>query len=254
MDGTTVEDVYAQLYKMKTKMATRDDIEELKEEDLLSEKKILKRTDELELLRSTIETLKNTHLDEEQLTRRNCLRIYNVDFNQNKNEDYVAKLQSILKNVKIEIPQQFIDGVHKGCEENSGGKPPPLIVKLNTLKHRRKLYRARKQIREKLGYSLQVDLSKEKLDLLRQVRLIGEISRERSGYEYAYAGMNCMLYMKLNGRFLIFKTLEEAKIMLGLEKKDEGELDCIIFFCFSVAICLRAFPCNLCNETTFFFS
>lgn len=108
-----------------------------------------------------------------------CLRLYNVGQKDNETpEDCFLKIKEIITATELDIPDLVIDRAHRvGAGYNN--KPPAMIVRFTTSRHRTKLYRARKEIKEIFGYSLQVDLAKEHLHTLKRVREIGRDTKRQ---------------------------------------------------------------------------
>lgn len=171
---------------------------------------------------------RNTAVVTPTTTTLTCLRLYNVQQEEDETaEDCFHKIKEIIKVAHLDIPDPVIDGAHRvGVGYNN--KPPAMIVKFTTSRHRTKLYRARKEIKERLGYSLQVDLAKENLYTLKKVREIGKEYRDLTGFEFAYANINCVLYMKINGRFEKFSTLEDAYRLMGIKPEDIETVESVI--------------------------
>jgi len=75
---------------------------------------------------------------------------------------------------------------------------------------------------DKLGYSVQADIEKERIEkLLKEVREIGERSRNVTNFEFAYANTNGVLFIKVNGRFERFQSVDDARRIIGLPLNEE---------------------------------
>ena len=63
-----------------------------------------------------------------------------------------------------------------------------------TWQKRNVVYRSRKVVKEKFGYSVRLDLTKKKLDLLRRAR---ELIEDRPEVDFVFTGINCRLVLKM---------------------------------------------------------
>ena len=151
--------------------------------------------------------------EREQYTRRQCLRINGVPTSPNETaDDCLKQVINVFKDSGVAVPEVVLDRAHRIGRPN--GKSRPIIVKFSTWRHRTCVYRARKHIREKFGFSVQPDLTKSRLDLLTKVK---ELCKESNEAEYAFADVKCSLCLKMRGHGIkFFRNMEEAEKILGL--------------------------------------
>lgn len=223
----SITDILKHLVKMEKSMVTKRDVDDLRDKMREKDDVMEKQDDLIKSLYNTIELLKQVQIDTKQRSRKNYIRIYNVERKRNETSaTCLTHVQKIIRAAGVEIPIQSIDRAYRvGTGHNK--KPPVLIVRFTNSRHRTLLYKKRRFIRQKLGYALQVDLAQENLRILKQVRTIGENSAMQSGYEFAYANVNCVLYVKVSGKFHRFKTVQDAINLMGLatqydDSDDEG--------------------------------
>ena len=173
------------------KLVTKDDIDTLISalQDKL-ESAIVSKIDELRKpLEDQIEKLENkialyeSHMenleikidDQEQYSRRSCLRILGIPLPTQGHESVetcMEKVQKVFDEMKVQIPKEAIDRVHrigrKGQDQN-GTLQQAMIVKFKSWNDRVSAYRARKKLKDK---SIVVDLTRRRADLLKQAREI----------------------------------------------------------------------------------
>ena len=83
----------------------------------------------------------------EQYSRRTCLRITNITCEEKEtNEEVLKKVKKIFnEEAEVEIPEENIDRPHRvGPKKN---KNQAIIVKFSTFRHRTLFYRARKTLK-----------------------------------------------------------------------------------------------------------
>ena len=75
--------------------------------------------------------------------------------------------------------------------------------------------RSRKVVKEKFGYSVRLDLTKKKLDLLRRVR---ELIDDRSEVDFVFMDINCKLVLKMaNDSMKWFSSESELNSILKIQ-------------------------------------
>ena len=113
--------------------------------------------------------------DLEQYGYRLCIRIDGVEVNEDETvEECTGKVLNVLQKSDVEVSNQGIDRAHrirsKSTVSVDGKKVQQIIIKFLTLQKRNIVYRSRKVVKEKFGYSVRLDLTKKKLDLLRRAQ------------------------------------------------------------------------------------
>ena len=111
--------------------------------------------------------------DLEQYGRRLCIRIDGVEVNEDEiAEECTGKILNMLQKYDVEISDKDIDRAHRIASKRTvsvdGKKVQQVIVKFLTWQKRNVVYHSRKVVKEKFGYSVRLDLTKKKLDLLKQ--------------------------------------------------------------------------------------
>lgn len=208
------------------RLATKDDIASLKEEVtlLVTEKiqcqekqmsSLKERIDELEASNAVLEShvvhLSKLHENQEQYSRRLCLRIDGIEFPPNSTnepvESVLEKVKEVFDKLEVDVPDAVIDRAHrigpKSTDKN--GKPrQQVIVRLTTWRHRTAIYRAKKKAP---SVKIRLNLTKPKLDLL--VRGV-YILKDYNGH-YAFADVNCRTHAKVGDKFSFLTTLRSYK-------------------------------------------
>lgn len=220
-------------------LATHETIKELFEKfetDIISkfEEKIRAQDEKIEQLESKLAMRMNTIDvlldklqvrcdDNEQYSRRNCLRIHGVECAENGNEDVTKILKNCYEESGIEFNEKDVDRVHrigKSYENDDGKMVRPIIVKFRSWNARNKFYKSRprshvKGVKKPCAQTFRVslDLTKRRLDLLRNARQLCE-NHERVAF--VFADMNCSLVVKdINDKFHYFSTLKGLNDILG---------------------------------------
>ena len=131
--------------------------------------------------------------DLKQYTRMPNLRLYGV---RNEKGESSGKVFKIVENVCKEVcPEMFkfgclIDRAHRiGKTETDGnGVTTQAIIRFTTFRDRTAIYRARKDIKNKLKYGISLDLIPSKLTLLSEAKkLIDGVE----GIHFVYNDINC---------------------------------------------------------------
>ena len=145
----------------------------VKIDSLKTENKSLKRDNEA--LKSRVSKLETAAEAAEQYSRRNCLRISGYREEQNENTDNIVLDITSKLNINLDINE--IDRSHRVGRPRDT-KPRDIIVKLFTFRARRKVYEARKKLKDN-GYDgvfINEDLTKFRSTLLFKSR---KLVRER---------------------------------------------------------------------------
>ena len=223
-------EVKAYLDKRFDLLSTKDDITSLKEEVTLlvtekiqdQEKQISaleERIDELEannaVLESHVAHLRKSYENQEQYSRRLCLRIDGIELppkgTNESGDEVLGKVKEIFDELEVDVPDAVIDRAHRiGPKSTDGdGKPRQrVIVRLTTWRHRTAIYRARKKAASSI--KIRLDLTKPRLDLLINAN---DILKEYKGY-YAFADVNCRTRAKIGGKFNFFDSIEDLQKLI----------------------------------------
>jgi uncharacterized coiled-coil protein SlyX len=228
-----MEEMFERKLKQFTStVASKDDIEELKSlisnlnEKILQQNKIItslkvnvaeqdvtisKMEDRIGVLSSSLNVLKKKSDDQEQYSRRYCLRINGITKQPNEsNEICVEKVIGVCKDLSLDIRHQDIDRAHR-----VGREKKCMIVKFFSFNKRTALYRARKKSK---SVKIHLDLTKTRLDLLDNAR---NLLTEKSNVEFVFADINCNTVVKLKGdelqyKFTFFDSLEKFQEILAV--------------------------------------
>ena len=144
------------------KLATREDIDELKKlisdlhvklesqnSEILNLKEYINQQDEViskledrvGVLSASVEALSSQNDNQEQYSRRYCLRIKGIDKDANESsKNCIDKVLEVCKKVDVDITSSDIDRAHRVGKEKS-----TMIVKFFSFEKRTSLYRARKK-------------------------------------------------------------------------------------------------------------
>ena len=88
----------------------------------------------------------------------------------------------------------------------------PLTVRLNTFRHRTLLYRAKKDIKQKKGYKIRLDLTKSRYLMLSEAN---KLASDNQNANFCYADVNCRLKIRWNdNQEDFFTTLEDLRDLL----------------------------------------
>ena len=89
----------------------------------------------------------------------------------------------------------------------------PIIARFTTFRDRTALYRARKAIKESSGYGISLDLTYDRLTLLKEARKMVE---KVDGIKFAYTDINCQLrVVTKNGKHLAFNTVDDLLAIIA---------------------------------------
>ena len=183
------------------------------------EKKICELESTLELRQNIIDKLMIACDDNEQYSRRSCLRINGIETVEGKedNSAVLNKLESCYKEVGINFDHHAIDRVHrigKKIRDESGKETQQIIVKFRSWNDREKFYRARpKGPEKKPGFTVNIDLTKRRYNLLRTAR--GLINSNEKA-KYAFSDINCSLAIRMHDEsFRYFNSEEELDKLLN---------------------------------------
>lgn len=178
---------------------------ELKEKDSLinnQSQKIIQLESNLAVVKNSLDVVLERCDDNEQYSRRQCLRIHGIEVVDE--EKINETLKSCYDAVKLPFNEDDIDRAHRiGKVKDSKDKTKKcqsIIVKFKSWKAREIFYKARPRS-EKPGqsksFTVSLDLTKRRLTLLNYARekLLQSASQN---IKFVYADINCTLGVRLN--------------------------------------------------------
>ena len=167
------------------------------------------RIEELEsklaIKQNIIDTLEIKCDDNEQYSRRSCLRVHGIDFSSDENEGVMKKMKTCCSDMGIRFNQNEIDRVHyigkPYIDKTKNKKVRSLIIKFKSRKSRTTFYKSRprnhldRQKKPGSSFNVSLDLTKRRYNLLMKAR--GFIANNPS-VAYAFCDTNCSLVIKFN--------------------------------------------------------
>ena len=122
--------------------------------------------------------------ENEQYSRRLCLRIKNLKKQENETSKKVLEeIKCLFSGANINIPDACIDRAHRVSKTDD-----TVIVTFATFRHRTMFYRKRKELKN--GVKVHLDLTKARLDLLIKA---SKYVKNLSNVDFVYADINCRL-------------------------------------------------------------
>ena len=151
----------------------------LKQDDLVS-----KLNDKIGVLTGAIETLKKSQGDQEQYSRRYCLRISGIKQDQSETADNcVNKVLKVCKDLNVDVVKKDIDRAHRIGEERK-----TMIVKFHSFTIKTSVYRKR----NKQGpVKVYLDLTKTRIQTLDKCR---SLLNENSNVKFVFADITVIMY------------------------------------------------------------
>lgn len=211
MDKASVKQLISSINEIKEAMVTKDDLTKLIATIQKQQDHIDKLESQVSILQNSVNLLKKDKEIQEQYLRRQCVRILGVPKQKEREteEDCLSLVNNIVTTMDMPIPEDCIDRAHRvGRAEN--GKPPAIIVKFSTYKHRTIFYKRRKDILHQKQFLVHLDLTKERQDLLRQARQY-VMAHRKSDDDFIFADINCFLTLKVAGRFHKVFSIEDVQ-------------------------------------------
>ena len=122
-----------------------------------------------------------------------------VEVNEDETvEKCTGKVLNMLHKSDVKVSDKDIDRAHRIGSKRTvsvdGKKVQQIIIKFFTWQKRNVVYRSRKVVKEKFGYSVRLDLIKKKLDHLKRAR---ELIEDRPEFDYVFMDINCRLVLKM---------------------------------------------------------
>ena len=189
---------------------------ELEDRSLKVDQKIEVMEAQLALRDNTIELLKKSCDDQEQYSRRNCLRFIGIPLGQDEDKDVRSTVRQCLTEMGVADAEVDIDRAHRIGKPKKNAKTgmveQQVIVKFRSWSTRTKVYRARPKVKQGTRhgkFSVMLDLTKRRQALLSLARnMIASDSR----FSYAFADVNCKLGIKhASGAIRFFETEDQLR-------------------------------------------
>ena len=166
--------------------------------------------------------------DNEQYSRRSCVRIHGVQFDKEKAKE--ERVNEIVKNcyetMGLTFTENLIDRAHRigkvYVDRVSGKKTKSIIVKFKSWADRINFYKNRPKRfvdgTKKPGdipFAVSLDLTKRRYDLLKRAE---GLVNQYNDIKYAFCDVNCSLGFKMaNDEFLFFNNEDELQnCLVGL--------------------------------------
>ena len=174
--------------------------------------------DKLAVVGSAISTIKDAQNNSEQYSRRHSLRLHGVPRKQNEtSDDCLNTVKHIISEIPgLDIPDVVLDRAHR-VGGATGTRPPPIIFKFTTWRHRTMFYRKRSEIETKFKWKTTLDITSRNIMLMDEVRREIE-HRQTDRIAYVFCDVNCQPTMRTtDDKFIRFNSLEEALNLLEKE-------------------------------------
>ena len=197
------KDVLSKISKLETKISEQDEkISVLESSIVLKENVIRKLTTKCD--------------DNEQYSRRSCLRIHGVEYKDGV-EDVNKLVKECYKSMNLTYYVDDVDRAHRigntYVDQESGKQCKSIIVKFVAWESRTKFYKSRPKAfikgQRKPGprlFSVSLDITKRRYELLKHAKGIVKHYPEVS---FAFADVNCSLGMRLNNNTFCYFNDEE---------------------------------------------
>ena len=220
VDNDTKEYFEKTLKESLKPLATKDSINEILqkfEEKMMEhfEKKFNEQEERIAVLESSLalrqktvdfllEKVETRADDNEQYSRRSCLRIHGVEVNNEGGEVIEDVVSECFEKVNSGLDKRAIDRTHRigvaYTDNESNKQVRSIIVKFKSWGERSAFYRARPTLfsggKKKPGvlpFRVSLDLTKRRYDLLKHAK---ELIDNNSKFLYAFADINCSLVVK----------------------------------------------------------
>ena len=168
----------------------------------------------VESLESSMVVLEHLHkkVDEnEQYSRRTCLRILNVPLPKNDGkENYENKMKQIMNDMDCGLNPDDIDCTHRIGPKKTGADGTvnqQIIVKFKSFRQRSLFYRNRAKAKDNI--KVRLDLTKRRLSILNEAK---EFAKSVSSIDFVFCDINCRLAVKLqSGQFIYSESVSDLE-------------------------------------------
>ena len=201
------DEIYAAFNETLSKQS--QEIETLNNKLAMADNKVSVLNDKLAVYGNTITNIKAEQNKAEQYSRRQSLRIYDVPMQRNETaNDCLAIVKKLITDEELDIPESVIDRAHRIGRK--GKKPPAIIVKCTTWRHRTLMYRHRETINKNHKWRVSLDLTRANISILEDVRRAVERDKVEE-VTFVACDVNCQPFMCTTDKKLIrFSSVEEA--------------------------------------------
>ena len=188
------------------------------------ESKIEEQNRKIEMLESSLSARQNVvdNLliqcdNNEQYSRRSCLRINGVEFKKDGNDDVLGEIKRCYEEVGLQFDKKIIDRAHRIGRDyvNKNGKTSKqIIIKYKFWEDRSEFYRARPRNHDKPSpFSVAIDLTRRRYELLRKTR---ELIKSHEEIKFSFTDINCSLGLRLQDNSLCyFNSITELNGILN---------------------------------------
>ena len=148
--------------------------------------------------RKALEKLKIKYDDNEQYSRKSCLRFHGIEFNPNDDSDGVMnKIEKCYGNMGLEFNESKIDRAHyigkPNVDKNTKTKYKSIIVKFKSWKLRMAFYKARPKSyverKTKPGVKFSVSLDLKKRNNL--LKIASNLTKNKAAVSYVFELLSC---------------------------------------------------------------
>lgn len=205
-----IEDLKLLIMEQNEKIEKQNlEILSLKATVLSQEKNLSNMNDKIAVLSNSIDVLKKQSDNQEQYSRRYCLRVKGIEKeNYETPNTCIDKVVKVCKNLDVDINASDIDRAHRVGKDNKA-----IIVKFFDFKKRTALYRNRKK-KEMGPIKIHLDLTKHRLDLLDKTK---SLINKSSNVDFVFADINCNTVAKLkNNEFMFFDSVKKFEEILSM--------------------------------------
>ena len=194
----------------------RDKLEHLESVALQNASVIKTLEERVDILEGDIKYLRNQDQlkdrkidDQEQYSRRQCLRIKGFEVNENESTKDCEKIvKDYIKNLKVDIEDREYDRIHRiGKIQNNNGKSvQSIIVKFKGFQSRTDVYRARSKNKDS-KVKIRLDLTHRRSVLLEKAYAKTEGNVK---VKFVFADINCSLCVHTSdGQWKYFNSMDE---------------------------------------------
>ena len=163
--------------------------------------------------------------DNEQYSRRSCLRVHGLEFNSDNDEGVMKKVEKCCKDMDVEFNENEIDRAHyigkPYVDKVKNKKVRLLIIKFKSWRSRLAFYKSRprnhleQQKKPGSSFNVSLDLTKRCYDLLMKAK--GLIINNPS-VACVFCDINCLLVMEFNNnKYRYFNSESELAKLLDSE-------------------------------------
>ena len=197
----SIEDLRALIIKQNTI------IESLREDVSNQEALISKMNDKIAVLSNTVDVLKSQQDNQEQYSRRYCLRVTGIPKEDDESsKTCVEKVIKVCQDLNLDIKNEDIDRAHR-----IGKDKKTMIVKFHSFRKRTMFYKNRKNGDDSIKVHL--DLTKRRLNLLDEAR---SLINNDNNVDFVFGDINCNTVAKLkDDTYVFFDSIKKFQEILS---------------------------------------